>query len=274
MGRDMGRGDYRNFIFDASHGVVFAYVPKVACSNWKCVMRHMAGLDDWLNTRLAHDRAAAGLVYLDQHPDATGILADPGVQKFACVRNPYTRLLSAYLNKIAQRLPGQPAADKKDHFSTILTEIDAFRRAALDPAQHPQVSFEVFLRWLAAGHSYFCRDEHWRPQADLLQIDTVEFTHIGRFETLTSDAADILARMGADLTFPSPADIRFAPSGTDEKFARYTTAPCRALVARLYARDFKAFGYDMGKNGPEPNDTPPTAGRRSRLETAPDAAFR
>ena len=44
---------YRNFIYNAERGFVFAYVPKVACTNWKSLLRYMAGHDDWLDNKLS-----------------------------------------------------------------------------------------------------------------------------------------------------------------------------------------------------------------------------
>ncbi len=234
---------YRNFIYNPAHRLVFAYVPKVACTNWKCVLRALTGAPDWLDSARAHDRRRSGLQYLDQQTAPEAILNDSSVRKFACVRHPRARALSAYLNKIEHRLPGHRGAAFNDHFSRIVAEIDSFRQTCLDSDLYPAITFEVFLRWLEAG-SYFTQDEHWRPQVDLLCLGHVRFDFIGRFETLAQDADHILAQIKSPVPFPSPAAIKFAPSGTAGRLRSSYTPACQALVARIYARDFQAFGYE------------------------------
>ena len=92
--------NFENFIWVKSRSLVFVYVPKVACTNWKCVMRYLEGYEDYLDSRKAHDRKLGGLTYLSQCEDRDRILADTNIPKFSFVRNPYTRILSAYLNKV------------------------------------------------------------------------------------------------------------------------------------------------------------------------------
>lgn len=55
--------NYKNFIYDEARGFVFAYVPKVACTNWKSLLRFMAGEKDWLDNRRAHDKASKIDIY-------------------------------------------------------------------------------------------------------------------------------------------------------------------------------------------------------------------
>ncbi len=97
--------DYSNFIYDKTGGFIFAYVPKVACTNWKSLLRYMAGQADWLDSKLVHDKAGGGLHYLDLNGGDVDLLSDPGIPKYTMVRDPYSRVLSAYLNKVESRLP-------------------------------------------------------------------------------------------------------------------------------------------------------------------------
>jgi hypothetical protein len=80
--------------------VIFGYVPKVACTNWKCILRYLDGHADYLDAQIAHDRKRSGLAYLSELPNGLDMLHDDSIPKLTCVRNPYTRVLSAYLNKV------------------------------------------------------------------------------------------------------------------------------------------------------------------------------
>ena len=234
---------YKNFVYDEARNFIFGYVPKVAWTNWKSLLRYMAGHDDWLDTRLAHDTVKGGLRYLDfEGPDAA-LLNQPPIRKYAMVREPYSRVLSAYLNKVESRLPLAPVTDAEDHFHKVVRDIDAFRRDALDTNTHPEVSFEVFLLWLRDSGSWFVNDEHWVTQTILLRQPEVSFDYIGRFENMAADSDHLLKAMGCDQGFPSQKDLNFAPTGALSKVDRYYNTSCYALVGKIYETDFSSFSY-------------------------------
>lgn len=245
---------YSNFIFDEPRGFVFAYVPKVACTNWKAVLRHLAGHTDYLDPGLAHDKVAGGLRYLDLTGEDRRLLSDPGIRKYGFVRNPYTRILSAYLNKIEQNLdrllsasapalPGRP----NSHWLAVAREIDAFRRATLDCQRYPEVGFEVFLLWLRDGKSSFRADEHWQTQSILLRWPEVKFDFIGRFENLAADSKALLDLMGATIDFPTQKQVKFLGTGASERAPLYFTDASHRLCDQLFRPDFDNFGYPMAR---------------------------
>ena len=207
---------YRNFIYNQERGFIFAYVPKVACTNWKCILRYLAGHADYLDNNLAHDKVNGGLRYMDLTGPDLALLDDPAIPKYAFVRNPYSRTLSAYLNKVEQNLPLPPQAHGESHWIKVTRAIDQFRRDTLDTSAYPEVTFEVFLRWLRDGKTYFRFDEHWQAQTVLLRQPGVKFDFIGKFETVETDARHLLGLMGCDIGFPSQevrSGIWGAPSG-------------------------------------------------------------
>lgn len=233
---------YRNFILGPQRRFVFAYVPKVACTNWKSVLRRLEGFDNWLDSRLAHDKKAGGLHYLELPGPERALLTDPAIPKYAMVRDPYARVLSAYLNKVESRLP-PGSRQPGDHFDRIVLDIENFRQAKLDLKAHPAVDFEVFLLWLKDGTSPFTRDEHWARQSAILRLGKVDYAFLGRFERMGEDAPRLMALMGADFAFPTQADVRFQSQGTEAKLERYLTPRARALIGQLFAPDFRALGY-------------------------------
>jgi chondroitin 4-sulfotransferase 11/chondroitin 4-sulfotransferase 13/dermatan 4-sulfotransferase 1 len=208
-------------------------------------MRYMAGYDDWLDNKLAHDKVNGGLRYLDLgNPSDYALLKDPGIKKYTMVRDPYSRVLSAYLNKIENRLPPQAETDDEDHFRKIVRDIDGFRIDKLGSEAYPEITLEVFLLWLQAGESWFTKDEHWAPQSELLLHPDVKFDFVGRFENLNEDAAIILKSMGCDQPFPSQKDVKFAPTNASKKILSYITDNNKSFICSYYYHDFKFLNYD------------------------------
>lgn len=234
-----------NFIYNAEHNFIFAYVPKAACSNWKCVMRYLAGYENYLDTRFAHDRKINGLRHLSEEPDPWSLLNNPKIKKITFVRSPYTRCLSAYINKIEFNLPKlRPDIDISDIFLYATDQVDRFRIENLDTQKYPEVTFEVFLRWLQSASDWLRDNEHWLPQAELTLIDRIQYDFIGRFENISTDAPKILEMMQCDIEFPTQKEIKFAPTGASQKMRTYYNGAEAALVEQIFKKDFEHFSFE------------------------------
>ncbi|WP_126977855.1 sulfotransferase family protein [Frigidibacter oleivorans] len=215
--------DPRGAILPAQR-VFYSRMPKVANST---ISRALA-LQGGHGAALARGGRAKELMTRPSRlgPRRAAELADPdsGWFRFTVVRNPYTRTLSAFLGKILSR-----AAQSRPFYAWFDP-----------PAPRPPV-FRDFVEFLAAGGLW--HDIHWAPQSDVLLLPVDRFDFIGRFETLEADLQTALHRgFGADTVL----DLRPAgPStGASAKRAQHYDAETRAMVARLYARDFSIFGYD------------------------------
>ena len=145
---------------------------------------------------------------------------------FTIVRNPYTRILSAYLDKI-----------QKSHVVDYRTPL-GFR-----PVSEEEVTFIEFLKRIRyADVSQL--NPHFSPQWYLLGLDKLmKFDFVGRFENLDEDLQYILNRI--DKKRPDKKIISRRPHATNaaEKIRRYYGVEEQALVAEIYADDFKLLGY-------------------------------
>jgi hypothetical protein len=145
---------------------------------------------------------------------------------FSVVRNPYGRVLSAYLDKFRE-------GDK--HLAMY-----GERVAAQDGGQ---VTFRAFCRYLAAGGE--AENAHWMRQTRILGLaDRID--HIGRIETLEADLDAIFARIGG----AAPSTVPLAgppPTAASKRLAEHYDAECAALVERVYREDFDRFGYPIGR---------------------------
>lgn len=142
---------------------------------------------------------------------------------FVVVRNPYSRVLSAFLNKF-----GNPAYARRH---------GAFPRT-------PE-GFAAFVRWLEAGG--LRRDAHWDLQIRLMLLPLDRYDHVVRFEALRPGLEAVLAARGLalppgrlDTLYPSDRDKE---TKADAKLRAFYDRDTAARVARLYADDFAALGY-------------------------------
>jgi hypothetical protein len=144
---------------------------------------------------------------------------------FSVVRNPYGRVLSAFLDKFR-------AGDK--HLANY-----GERVAAHDGGQ---VSFRAFCRYLADGGE--AENAHWMRQSRILGLAD-RMDHVGRLETLEADLEAIFARIGGAAPDAVP---RVGPPATaaSKRLAEYYDAECAALVEQVYRDDFTRFGYPTG----------------------------
>lgn len=233
-----------NFIYNADRGFIFAYVPKVACSNWKCVLRYLEGYDNYLDTKFAHDKETNGLRYLMNEDDPWSLLNDPSIKKITFVRDPFSRCLSAYLNKIEFNLAKlSEDVSIENIFLFVTAKVDQFRREVLGGDYYPMVNFEVFLRWLQQGPKWLTENEHWRNQTELTLINSVQYDFIGRFENFEADTKHAMELMGCDIDFPTQQAISFAPTMASEKTQHYYDDTCEQLVSDIFHMDFKYFNY-------------------------------
>lgn len=232
------------FILGPQRRFLFAFIPKVACTNWKCVLRYLHGQPDYMDAQLAHADENNGLPYLRDAEDIWEVLRDPDCRKFTCVRNPYSRVLSAYLNKIEPFTFGNDDIILNQYFHTIFNSIDEFRKSYFPEKQ--KVDFESFVAWMEMSNIYnsYVTNLHWLPQTLIIGAGQVEYDIVAKFENIVDDAKLLLEAMECDISLPSQLEVMFPPTYATEKMATYYTPAIIERVIRIYRADFECFGYD------------------------------
>lgn len=155
---------------------------------------------------------------------------EPGYRVFSMVRNPWSRALSCYRNKISSSRLGDLAIRS--------------RYAGLSPG----LSFRDFIRWLDGedGRDEIA-DRHWISQTRLLtdpETETLLSTRIGKFENFKADVEAFLDEVGlGDLQI---LHINQTADTHDPRSYRSAyDAETREIVARRYRRDIELFDYDF-----------------------------
>jgi dermatan 4-sulfotransferase 1 len=209
---------------------LFAEAPKVACSSIKLTLRRLE-LDDPEfappDIEDLHPRNFSPLLRPSQVGDLDKFLARKDVFKFCFVRNPYTRLLSAWLEKIAGNMPPK---------SQILLQLGR------EPHRlGHEVTFAEFVQ-AVASQPVSMMDPHWRVQYYQTFQPALTFDFVGRFESFDADFASVLSRL-TDSFEPYVGRATRHKTSADARLADFYTPALADLVFEKYRLDFESFGY-------------------------------
>jgi len=218
------------------HRYVYLEVPKAGCGTMKATL---GGLEAARLSRAAvarvqenpHDRGrATSFVKPYQLPPdlLEEVLRGRKWRRFTVVREPASRLLSGYLEKIRQGL---------QQSEPIMARLAEQGRA---PAKAADIPFADFIDVVAAMPSRE-QDPHWRRQADHLGLGIVDYDAVIHLEQLDDSWQRIASLIGV-------ADLQEEfycrnSTGAGGKVADWYTPALIAQVASAYADDYRAFDY-------------------------------
>ncbi|XP_029013295.1 carbohydrate sulfotransferase 12-like [Betta splendens] len=253
-----------HLIVDDKHQIIYCYVPKVACTNWKRVMVILSQSlvspssgkpytdPEAVPPDLVHN-SSLHLTFakfwrnygsLSRHLMALKL---QHYTKFLFVRDPFVRLISAFRNKF-----GRPNEDFYRQFGSVM-----LRRYGNVTERLPETAAEAFAAGIKPTFQQFVTylldpetergsifNEHWRQVYRLCHPCQIKYDFIGRLETLETDAEHLLKVLRVDhlVRFPSGSRNRTATSWERDWFAQIPLRMRRKLY-NLYEADFKLFGY-------------------------------
>ncbi|CAJ1053975.1 LOW QUALITY PROTEIN: carbohydrate sulfotransferase 12-like [Xyrichtys novacula] len=253
-----------HLIVDDTHQIIYCYVPKVACTNWKRVMVVLsqslvspssgkpytdpeAVPPDLVHNSSLHLTFAKFWRHYGSLSRHLMALKLQHYTKFLFVRDPFVRLISAFRNKF-----GRPNEDFYKQFGSVM-----LRRYGNVSGGLPETAAEAFAAGIKPTFQQFVTylldpetekesifNEHWRQVYRLCHPCQVKYDFIGRLETLETDAEHLLKLLEVDhlLHFPSGARNRTAASWERDWFREIPTSMRRELY-KLYQPDFELFGY-------------------------------
>lgn len=211
---EISPGGYTLTSFDR-HRCIFVHIPKCA--------------------GVSISRSLFGNLGAGHHPVATlqnvfGAGCFDSYFKFAFVRNPWDRLLSAY--EFLQR-GGFHAADAR------------WARQHLAPYRN----FGEFVRgWVTPGH--VAASVHFRPQTDFLCLPDgrsgVDF--IGRYENLAVDFRKVCDRLGIQ------AELKSLNTGPARDYRAAYNRETRRIVDRVYRQDIVSLDYCFDATGADDSE--------------------
>lgn len=145
-------------------------------------------------------------------------------RSFSVVRNPFTRALSAYLDKIAK-----PGILRNQFCMQHNISIDA------------ELSFKCFLRLINKSRHGKILDQHYRAQYDNIVYD-IDIGRIIYLENFSEGRDDLNDYLGLNLEY-NPRQGHGTRSAS--KLASLIEDECVELIHEIYQKDFKFLGYSV-----------------------------
>jgi hypothetical protein len=228
---------YGSFV-SLEHKLLYLETPKAACTTIKGLLRDLCGAPpieyavgaqpESRRDMFVHIRSNVPVPSLLDLDDQTQrhVLTAPDFLRFSIVRNPYTRLVSAWRNKVMLCEPGY------EHiYRTLMGDMPSLHSKKI-------LAFEQFLQFLETEPDLRSCNGHWRRQVDLLLYPAIPYTHIGKLEHLPMTMDLIGKHLG-------PAKpLRVGRSNSTGGGCDRIDAATAARIYALYAEDFEAFDYE------------------------------
>ena len=214
-------------------------VPKAACTQMRELLRRLENAPpiklfadgDWQTRRdmFIHARSNVplpSLVDLDNRTQRE-VLESPDFLRLTVVRNPYTRLVSAWKNKVILCEPSVKGVycDIKDGLPDVHTKC--------------LVTFDEFVEYATKRCDLRTCDGHWRRQVDYTFFPAMNFSYVGKLEHFE----DVLRRLERHLGLSD-----FLVAERRNRSISFGGSPyTKELADRVYAlyqADFEVLQYD------------------------------
>jgi tetratricopeptide (TPR) repeat protein len=172
------------YIVNHKHKIVYCPIEKNACSLFKNILvNHSEYEDDYRQSKIAVHRYIVANKERFFAPNFSD-LCSPTYFKFVILRNPFDRLVSAYIDKFVR----SPKPNR--HSIPVINQV--YKSLGKQPDQHQSITFKQFIDFLTDKEDRLL-DPHWRPQYIYLGLGLLAFDFIGQFENLTP-AIEILEK--------------------------------------------------------------------------------
>lgn len=239
--------DLKHLIVDDRHGLLYCYVPKVACTNWKRVLMVLTGDSqrDPLQIPANEAHIPGTLRTLSEYSTSEINQRLRTYLKFVFVREPFERLVSAYRNKFTR---SYNTAFHKRYGTKIIQR----HRAEASPEaleRGDDVSFSEFVRYLVDPGTQHEEpfNEHWERVHSLCHPCLIHYNILGKYETLQQDSSYVLKLAGVDseVTFPSSATSTHTTADMVASYFKDISSAYQKKLYNLYKMDFLLFNYSM-----------------------------
>jgi len=229
----------RNTYYSARGDYLYRAIPKCACTTVKNALIELEGLPLDPNPTRRHNKKFnkfPGTETLTPEQERDLFAGRTSTFKFTIVRDPYSRLASAFSDKIMSFYNGRR--------SDFWVEQIRTSAAAQGVGLSDKITFDEFVR-VVAGQGRHEMDVHWRHQYFVARFDLIKFDFIGRTESVGVDFAYILERLKAPAAIMHRAIEPHNVTGAGLAMWSTVSAESRRAFLKTFAIDFETLRYPM-----------------------------
>ncbi|CAH3041427.1 unnamed protein product [Porites lobata] len=222
-------------IVNDEYKVIFCYIPKVACSQWK---RVFLALDNRTDVDDVHDDKHYKFLLYDYSDEDIKVRLK-SYFKFLFVREPLERLLSAYNNKLVNNK--WPWGIIQSYKTKIL---ERYKQDEPSSNSFDQgLTFRKFIYYVSDVG--FDANAHWRSYGPICHPCDIKYDFIGHFEDMPEEAPYILRQTGMDRAVTFPPFLTH--NTTSQLLKSYAPIPKEkiAQLGKAFEEDFEMFNYDF-----------------------------
>jgi hypothetical protein len=209
------------------YNYVYTETPKAACTSIKYVLQSAErGSEIKLeNPGIVHDRSISPLSSISNNIETyDNFFIGDKYFHFAFTRNPITRILSCWLDKL----------NKNQHEKNRLAP-----KLGLNPTS--DISLRKFLE-IIAEQTETEHDIHWATQTFLLRPNIYQYSFLGKFENFEYDFEKVCSFIGI-MEFFFISNGKWHGTNANLLINKYIGASELSLIHKIYKNDFKNFGY-------------------------------
>ncbi|XP_015911439.1 carbohydrate sulfotransferase 11 [Parasteatoda tepidariorum] len=239
-----------HFIVDDTHKLIYCFVPKVACTNWKRILLTLRKSKPMDPLTIAGNETHQVNIFktLNQYSSEEIKTKLKSYWKFAFTRHPYERILSAYRNKLE---------DSYVNYFRIRFGTEIIKKFRTNPSKESlekghDVRFAEFVQYITSLSVIEWKkafNEHWRPVFDLCFPCHIKYDFIGKYETLVDDANFILEKTGVSKYVKFPERLKSYPNKPTrdvmQSYYRNLSTETHRKLFEIYKEDFTLFEYDI-----------------------------
>ncbi|XP_029931607.1 carbohydrate sulfotransferase 12-like [Myripristis murdjan] len=246
---NMPKNKLANLIVDDKHGIIYCYIPKVACTNWKRVMFVLNQTEPYqdpmnISGDLVHVPNTFKLLNSFPLPEMKARLEH--YTKFLFVRDPFVRLISAYRDKFQRKNEYYYLNFARDMLRKYSNQSNPPKSVDEAFASDLRPSFNNFIQYLLDPRTEKKEpfEPHWRQMHRLCHHCLIEYDFVGHQESLQEDAEHLLRilKLQDVIKFPPSYDNMTSATWMSDWF-RAVPLEARRKLYKLYEMDFKLFGY-------------------------------
>ncbi|XP_038060512.1 carbohydrate sulfotransferase 14-like [Patiria miniata] len=231
---------YHRVLVSDKYKLLLSYIPKVSCTLWKNLLH--------LDTRGPNNQILIKRLGLLEADEIAWYLQH--YKKAVFVREPITRLLSAWMSKLSGITRPDLQQIWEECFKREFVPLVRGNRdgSAASSAKWLNITFAELARYVVALGPNDTMDvftDHWLPQSRVAHACHMQYDYIGYFENLAVEGPYLFKWLGAgnEPNFPGPQ-----PSKASAAFEKYTQQLPVSLIRELfdlYRNDYEMFGYSI-----------------------------